>query len=343
MEPKPDATPFAPLAHGGDLAAARALFPDAPEPFIDLSTGINPHPYPSPRFPEECLARLPDAAGLQRLCQAAAHAYGLKSAQQVVAAPGTQSLLSLVAMLAPTGRAAILGPTYAEHMRVAALVGHKVVEVAGIGQLARASLAVVVNPNNPDGRILGKSKLLDVADELDRRDGILVVDEAFADVGPVDLSLADATAARRNIVVLRSFGKFFGLPGLRLGFALAGPELARRLKAWLGPWAVSGPAIHIGEIALADDAWSTAMRERLARDAQRLNAMLAGANLDIIGGTSLFWLTRSTAAAEMFERLGRAGIFVRRFAEHPTWLRWGLPGTEAAWQRLGAVLDSDRG
>ena len=72
MDPKPDATPFAPLAHGGDLAAARALFPDAPEPFIDLSTGINPHPYPSPRFPEECLARLPDAAGLQRLCQAAA-------------------------------------------------------------------------------------------------------------------------------------------------------------------------------------------------------------------------------------------------------------------------------
>jgi len=338
MDLKSDAAPLAPLVHGGDLAAARALFPGAPEPFIDLSTGINPHPYPLPRIPEESFARLPDAASLQRLREAAARAYGAASAERVVAAPGTQILLPLVAQLAPRGHAAILSPTYAEHVRAAALVGHEVEEVIDFNQLARARLAVIVNPNNPDGRVIGRPALLDLADTLNVRGGILVVDEAFADVAPPELSVADATATRGNIVVLRSFGKFFGLAGLRLGFALTSPSFAQRLQAWLGPWAVSGPAIHVAEHALADDAWKSAMRLRLAEAAKRLDDMLVAARIEVVGGTSLYRLTRSAAAPELFERLGRAGILVRRFADDPTRLRWGLPRREADWQRLGAAL-----
>src|SRR6202162_5391420 len=89
-----------PLPHGGDLGAARRLFPDAPEPFIDLSTGINPNPYPLPQLPAELFARLPDAAATARLAAAAAKLYGAPSAAHVVPAPGTQSLLPLVARLA---------------------------------------------------------------------------------------------------------------------------------------------------------------------------------------------------------------------------------------------------
>jgi cobalamin biosynthetic protein CobC len=143
---------------------------------------------------------------------------------------------------------------------------------------------------------------------------------------------------RGNIVVLRSFGKFFGLAGLRLGFAIAAPDIAARLRASLGPWAVSGPAIAIGEAALADSAWIAATQRRLAQAAQRLDALLAGAGLDIVGGTSLFRLAQTPAAAPLFETLGRAGILVRRFAEHPTWLRFGLPGDEPAWKRLAGAL-----
>jgi cobalamin biosynthesis protein CobC len=326
----------APLWHGGDLDAARKLFPAAPQPFVDLSTGINPFPYAIPRLAAETFTRLPEGAAIDRLAAIAATAFGAPSADHVVAAPGGQILLPFVAALAPPGRAVVLGPTYAEHARVAALAGHATQEVADIRALANADLAVVVNPNNPDGRLLARDALLALADAL--HPGLLVVDEAFMEVGPAGASLAGA--ARRNIVVLRSFGKFYGLAGLRLGFALAAPELAARLRAALGPWAVSGPALAIGAIALADEGWSEVTRSRLAATASRLDGLLSGAGLDVAGGTSLFRLVRTPAASELFDRLGHAGILVRRFAEHPAWLRFGLPANEPAWERLAAVLAS---
>jgi len=324
----------APLTHGGDLGAARKLFPGAPEPFIDLSTGINPFPYPMPPLDPAVFARLPEPAAVERLATIAARAYGAPSPAHVVVAPGVQMLLPLVAALARPGRAAVLGPTYAEHARVATLAGHAVRDAATIDELAGADLAVVVNPNNPDGRIIRRDALLALADKL--APGVLVVDEAFMDVGPADASLAPAVM-RPNLVVLRSFGKFFGLAGVRLGFALAAPPLATQLRAALGPWAVSGPALAIGAAALADTAWTAQTRIRLAAAAQRLDALLMKAKLDLAGGTSLFCLVQ-TPAMELFDRLGCAGIFVRRFAEQPTLLRFGLPGNDTEWQRLAVAL-----
>ena len=324
----------APLWHGGDLDAARRLFPAAPQPFIDLSTGINPFSYPVPRLAAETFTRLPEPAAIDRLAAIAAKAFGAPSADHVVAAPGGQILLPFVAALAPPGRAVVLGPTYAEHARVAALAGHATQETSDIRALAGADLAVVVNPNNPDGRLLPGDALLALADALEP--GLLVVDEAFIDVAPAAASVAGA--GRRNIVVLRSFGKFYGLAGLRLGFAVAAPELAGRLRAALGPWAVSGPAIAIGEVALADETWSEAARARLAAMASRLDETLRRAGLDVVGGTSLFRLVRTPAANELFDRLGGAGIYVRRFAEQPMWLRFGLPASEPQWERLAAAL-----
>jgi cobalamin biosynthesis protein CobC len=326
-----------PLLHGGDLTAARRLFPAAPEPFIDLSTGINPNPYPLPQLPPELFARLPEAAAAALLAATAAQTYGAPSAADVVAAPGTQILLPLVAGLVRAGRAAVMAPTYSEHSRAAMLAGHDVTEVRELGAAADAALVVVTNPNNPDGRLFAKNDLLDLARHLQARGGLLVVDEAFMDVGPPGLSLAPEVA-RGNIVVLRSFGKFFGLAGLRLGFALAAPPLATRLSARLGPWPVSGPALDIGTKALADQDWNVTTRQRLVQATERLDAILKGAGLDIAGGTSLFRLVRTQTANEWFRRLGRTGILTRAFAEHPTWLRFGLPASEQEWLRLQIAM-----
>ena len=326
-----------PLAHGGDLAAARRMFPDAPEPFIDLSTGINPYPYPVPELSSVLFERLPDRAQVRRLAAAAAQCYGAPSADHVLPAPGTQILLPQVAMLVPPGRAAVLRTTYAEHQRAACLAGHNVTEASSVDQLAQADLAIVVNPNNPDGRLVERATLLKIANALRPRGGVLVVDESFADVAPPGASLA-GDIGRGNIVVLRSFGKFYGLAGLRLGFALAAPSLVDRLDAMLGPWAVAGPALFIGEKALADGAWKLQTLTRLAEAAARLDEMLTRSSLEIVGGTSLYRLTRSPEAEQLFAQLGRAGILVRRFSEEPTWLRWGLPRNENEWRRLGDAL-----
>jgi cobalamin biosynthetic protein CobC len=331
----------APIEHGGDLAAARLLFPGAPEPFIDLSTGINPFPYPIPQLPPELFTRLPDGAALDRLAAIAARAYGAPSAAHVVPAPGTQILLPLVAGLVRGGRAAVLGPTYPEHVRAAAQRGHRVEEVADLARLRHVDLAVVVNPNNPDGRIIPRAALLACASDLPAG-GLLVVDEAFMDVGPGGMSLAQ-DSGRRDIVVLRSFGKFFGLAGLRLGFALACPAIAARLRAGLGPWAVAGPAIAIGAVALQNQSWAAVMRVRLAQAAVRLDQVLLGAGLTVAGGTSLFRLVHTPVAPALFHHLGRAGILVRRFAHQATWLRFGLPASEPDWQRLAAAMATVEG
>jgi cobalamin biosynthetic protein CobC len=324
------------LMHGGDLAAARRMFPGAAEPFIDLSTGINPRPYPLPALPEDLFKRLPDRAAVERLAAIAASAYGAPGPECVVPAPGTQILLPIVAGLVPPGRAAVLTPTYNEHKRVANLAGHQVIEATEPGQLKDADLAVVVNPNNPDGRILGKNELLALANDLRSRNGILVVDEAFADVAP-EASLA-ADIARGNVVVLRSFGKFFGLAGVRLGFALASPHIAARIDAALGPWAVSGPAIHVGTKALPDKAWIEATRSSLAETAHALDALLKKFGLEIVGGTALYRLARTPNADMLFQHLGRAGILVRRFTDQPQWLRFGLPANDSEMTRLATAL-----
>lgn len=326
-----------PLPHGGGLAAARRLFTDAPEPFIDLSTGINPYSYPLPQLPPDLFTRLPDPQTVAAVAAIAAQTYGVPSPSHVVPAPGTQILLPLVAALVAPGRAAVVTPTYREHARAAALAGHSVSEIGGLEAAREASLVIVTNPNNPDGRLFDKDELIALAKRLARRGGLLIVDEAFMDVGPHDGGLAGEVGGH-PIVVLRSFGKFFGLAGLRLGFALASPQLASRLAARLGPWAVSGPALAIGATALADRAWIEQTRENLLVAADRLKAILANAGPEIIGGTALFQLVRTPAASDLFHHLGRAGILVRSFAEHPSWLRFGLPGTEAAWARLRMAM-----
>lgn len=322
------------IAHGGRLAAARRLFVGAPEPFLDLSTGINPHPYPLPDLPVAAFTRLPEPEEVAALEAAAARAYGVADPAMVVAAPGTQALIQILPRVVTQPAVAVLGPTYAEHARAWQAAGARIVPAASLTDLAAVPAAVLCNPNNPDGRRWPAADLLAAAPR-----GLLVVDEAFADLEEDAAAISIAPyLPREGVVVLRSFGKTYGLAGLRLGFALAAPALATVLRAALGPWAVSGPAIATGRAALADAAWPAAMRVRLRTEAAALDACLSEAGLALLGGTALFRLAASTRAPALFDRLGRAGILVRRFAAQPTWLRFGLPATPDAWNRLCAAL-----
>ena len=323
--------------HGGSLERAGALFPDALLPWIDLSTGINPHPYPLFELPATAFSRLPEPGRNRELAAVAASAYGATSSSHVVPAPGTQILLPRVASLVAAGRAIVLGPTYAEHRRATVIAGHAVEETDDFARLADADLAIVVNPNNPDGRVVARDDLLALAETLRLHGGLLVVDEAFMDVGPLAESLAGDVACG-GIVVLKSFGKFFGLAGIRLGFAIASPEIAASLDDQLGPWAVAGPALEIGIHALADKHWQETMRTRLAGEARRLDGLLAGHDISVMGGTSLFRYAQMPGAGALFSVLGVHGILVRNFAERPDRLRFGLPANENEWDRLGEAL-----
>ncbi|MCJ2056611.1 threonine-phosphate decarboxylase CobD [Methylobacterium sp. J-048] len=332
--PEPGASP-GPIPHGGDLGSLRHAFPDAPEPWLDLSTGINPVPYRVPPVEASAWTRLPAAAEVEALRVAAASAYGAPDATHVVPAPGTQILIETLPRLVAPTRVAVIGPTYAEHEAAWARAGHAVTAVDGIVAIGDAAVAVLVDPNNPDGRTHPVPERLALAEALRARGGLLVADEAFADLEPV-ASLCPH--AESGLVVLRSFGKTYGLAGLRLGFAVADPGTADRIRTALGPWAVSGPALAIGRAALSDEAWRAEAARARAVDAARLDRLIARGCGTVIGGTSLFRTADFPDGPGLYRRLAEAGIAVRRFPERPARLRFGLPAGKAAWCRLSRVL-----
>ncbi|VBB69685.1 L-threonine 3-O-phosphate decarboxylase [invertebrate metagenome] len=332
--------------HGGDLSAAVTRF--GRMPWLDLSTGINPWPYPVSEVALEEWSRLPTSEKRKTLCTAAARYYGVGPETAVVVAPGTQALIQWLPYLAgqpgESLRVAVVAPTYAEHAVAWHTAGHQVVNVSTLSDITacQSDVAVIVNPNNPDGRVFHPEQLYDIAKMLK----LLIIDESFVDVQPKTSfasfldRIASVQPSSGGVIVLRSFGKFFGLAGLRLGFALlTGRTLAARLKAALGPWAVGGVVLRIGTIALSDERWILSTRQSLHEAATRLDAIFERAGLVVTGGTDLFRLVDCGAACTtVYEGLGQAGILVRALAHFPSQLRFGLPGRREDWHKLTTIL-----
>jgi len=330
--------PELPLAgHGGNLFAARKTYPQAPEPWLDLSTGINPYAYPFIEPPLDSFTRLPEPEALCTLEAAAREAFCAPSSVEVVAAPGTQTIINWLPYLVPAKRVGILSFTYSEFARSFEKVGAEVTIADNLAALESMDAAIIVNPNNPDGRLVPAADLHALAAAFSARGGWLIVDEAFIDFLEPRASVIPEMRATR-MLVFRSFGKAYGLPGLRLGFAIAAKPLAERLRAALGPWPVSGAAIAIGSTALMDRAWLAAAWRNLAAQGAALDKMLLAAGFDLIGGSVLFRLVRRPDAQIWFERLAESGILVRRFEARPDWLRFGIAGRDADIARLRNAL-----
>lgn len=334
------------MVHGGRLGQAQALFADAPKPWIDLSTGINPWPYPAPRASRSARARLPDPTETAALEHAAARAFGV-GGDCVLAAPGTEAAIRLLAACLPARTIAIVEPTYGGHRQAWTQAG---AQVAGIDRCdlpqaaGRFGAVVLVNPNNPDGARIAPAELLSLASSLADAGGWLIVDEAFVETTP-EFSVSPVVGPgwpAERLVTLRSFGKFHGLPGLRLGFVTGHPALIADLRRRQGEWAVSADAIVAGLAAYADTAWAVRTRARLDGAAARLDRLLRRAGMEVLGGVSLFRLAAADDAQARFTRLGRAGILSRPFDHAPRWLRLGLP-TAAQWPRLEAAMMEDAG
>ncbi len=332
------------LPHGGDPAELEDRFPRPAGGWLDLSTGINPHPYPLPDMGVDLAARLPDSRLLASLSDAARAAYGVTDENAGVACgPGSQAIIQALPRLVDRGVAAVLRPTYGEHMRCWAQASHSVMPVT---QLERADSIrprhmVVGQPNNPDGQRFRPEVLRSLADRMAEAGGILVVDEAFCDFEP-EISLAP-WAGRDGLVVLRSLGKSYGLAGLRLGFALGPQALMDALAAALGPWAVSTPAAWAGTQVLVDADWRSGMAATLGEEIATLDRLVAAYGLVVTGGTALFRLVRVGDGPGFRDRLAEQGVAVRAFSDMGDSVRIGLPADEAGWQRLDQALAAATG
>ncbi|MGR3502601.1 threonine-phosphate decarboxylase CobD [Pseudaestuariivita sp.] len=317
--------------HGGNLDAAVARFGGAVEDWIDLSTGINRVPYPVTGIDSTHWQALPTDLAVQGLVDAALAAY--RTDAPILPLAGASHPIQLLPRVLPKADMRVLGPTYNEHAASARAAGWDVSEVTSVEALHGAAVAVVVNPNNPDGRHLTP----DAVAALSREVGLLVVDESFADATP-EMSVCPRLDALDQVLVLRSFGKFYGLAGLRLGFALGPAQLLMTLREAAGPWSVNGPALEVGRRALSDEAWAAETRARLADEAEALDEMALTAGWHCAGGTGLFRLYETEDAEAAQTHLAEHKIWSRVFPYSKTWLRLGLPGLAGEWDRLKSAL-----
>lgn len=325
--------------HGGGLDAAVATYGGTRADWLDLSTGINPVPYPVGEVSADAWTALPDQGAMDRLLAAARRFWNVPDGAEIVAANGASAIIAKMPYLTSHfGGAYIPRPTYNEHQAAIEASPDWIMS----DDPDDAQLHVYVHPNNPTGKTWG----------AERMGGRVrtIIDESFCDVMPDQSHIA--LAEDHGTIVLKSFGKFWGLAGLRLGFAIGSPETLNpversrtllgkdettpcaTLAEHLGPWAVAGPALEIGARALEDVAWAEATRERLAADAARLDELVGW---KLVGGTDLFRTYEVPDAAATQDMLARGQVWSRVFPYSKTWIRLGLPAPDR-WDQLQAAL-----
>lgn len=306
--------------HGGRLAQAMATYGGQRADWIDLSTGINPEPYPLPELSTDLWTALPDQDATDRIIAAARDHWSVPEGAAILPIPGASIAIAQIPLLSAPGAVLIRQPSYNEHAAAFAAAGWSVTDTDA------AKARVLVHPNNPDGHWYTAT---------DANAPLTVIDESFCDVDP-DRSLI-ACADRPGTIILKSFGKFWGLAGLRLGFAIGDPALIHKLATRIGPWAVSGPALRIGAWALDDVDWADRTRRFLATDCLRLDKGLTQIGATLTGGTPLFRLYDHPRAADLHQHLARHHILTRLFPWGETAIRFGLPAPHN-WDRVNAAL-----
>lgn len=323
-------TPPRLASHGGNPWVL--LEPSAGDPsgILDFSVDVNPLG-PPPALGRLLAEAAPRAAWYpeptyRELREAAARAEGV-SPENVLPGNGTADLIHLLSRWKAGGRTGVFVPTFTEYERAAAADAGLVTpwvaaEADGFAprfpEEADAGLVFLCNPNNPTGVLWEKERLLGFVDRVERRGGVVVVDEAYMEFveDRRRYSLAPLAARSRGLVVLRSLTKCFAIPGLRVGY-LVGPEaVVRRLREIQPPWALNGPAVFVATRLLAQEALSSTARRLLGEWRFALTRGLERLPwLKVFPSSANFLLCRlldpGFSARLLADRLAEKGILIR--------------------------------
>ena len=250
--------------HGGDVYhLARTLGLRLSE-LLDFSANINPLGFPPgiAAAIQQALGEIvhyPDRRCLELRRDLAAY-HGL-SLEEILVGNGSTELLYLAARALKPQKALIVAPAFSEYEHALAAAQVPVAfqttleadnfTLAGTLDLQGAELVFLANPASPSGVLLKPEFLLKLLAGLEAAGAYLLLDEAFIDF--VEEASFKAHLARfPRLLILRSFTKFFAIPGIRLGCLLAAPDLIGRLAAVQEPWSVNTLAQAIGQACLQD-------------------------------------------------------------------------------------------
>lgn len=343
------------IRHGGDIDNAVNLYGGDAREWLDLSTGISPWQYPIPQIDNAIWRRLP--ATQTALLNAASQYYNCNSSD-IIATPGSQLAIRLIPTLIKS-KQTIAVPLigYQEHANSWSMAGHSLIRYQSYNELTKLvnlkaiDSAVVINPNNPTAEVINPDKLMRLSDDLR---GILLVDEAFADIDK-SISTCNVTmSSSRNIVTLKSIGKFFGLAGARVGFVVSRHPIINKLEQLFSPWSISGPSQAIATAALSDTDWQFKQSKRLTEHAKIQRAAIESINSKSINCESTnhesvgFTLRDHGLFFTIFSDIETISTLHTQLAQQKIWSRQGDPflnedllpsNVELNWLRLSLAGD----
>jgi threonine-phosphate decarboxylase len=305
----------APYLHGGDIDRAARQAGVPPHRILDFSSNINPMGLP-PRAAER-LAReaqdphtwthYPDHE-CKELRSALSH-YASVSPESIVIAAGADALIHAAVRAFRPQRCLIPVPAFSEYERAAGAFGCEAIALpldpefrlpAELSQVVRASdLLILNNPHNPSGVCASRSEMLDYVATARASGAAVLADEAFIDYAPDAAITQDA--ATGIVVSIRSLTKFFGCPGLRVGYAVAAPDVAAKIAAQLPPWPVTTLAANALTEALRDNTYPTHAREQNCRARAVLSEALFSLGCRLIPGAANFLSVRLPAGCDALE------------------------------------------
>ncbi len=332
------------LIHGGQLNSVAKQYDIPVGDWLDLSTGIAPLSYPVPEIPLTIWQQLPQTS--ETLLSAARRYY---QCQQLLVTNGSQAIISALPRLyqnqQPSDKQVYLPEVgYKEHARAWQQAGYQLEfyqeKLPDISELTAHSVLVVINPNNPSGQCFPRAELRKYQAQLQKLSGLLIIDEAFIDVMPEE-SMAPHIADNHTLV-LRSFGKFFGLAGIRIGFLIADKFWCQLFQQQQSPWQVNGPAQFIAEQALKDTQWQTEQKKHLHDLRNQQQTLLTEIFRELLAseiqGSDLF-LTLSFAqpanAPKLYHLMCQQGLYCR-LTDEQTSVRFGI----ASQQQLPRLAKS---
>ncbi len=324
--------------HGGNIQEVCALYGLEPGNLLDFSANINPLGYPPTlsKILNEGLSLIlhyPDI-NCTNLRRTIARKIRHKEEEILLGNGSTEHIYLLPRAFRPA-RGLVFDPTYSDYVRALTLVGASVERLISSEKTSfksdlknvvlteeRFNIIFLCNPNNPTGNLVEKEEILHLAEVQSQC--LIVVDEAFMDFveDAQKYSVLPEAGRVKNLIILRSMTKFFGYPGLRLGYMVAHPEVINQLYEHKEPWTVNALAQLAGEAALKDEDFVFKSREYVVSEKQFLYKSLSQ-----MGGVSPsqptvnFITSKIThdglSSGELKEALIRKGFLIRDCSNFP--------------------------
>ena len=325
------------LVHGGQLLTVAQQYNRPLEQWLDLSTGIAPFSYPINDIPAKYWQDLPQVN--DELIAAAKCYY---QTEHCLPCHGSQAVIERLPKFwlekYPQAQTVYLPKVgYKEHQKAWLQAGFSATFYQDDlpKEIENNSVIVVINPNNPSGKLFNKEELLQCYQRVQLANGLMIVDEAFMDVVEPNQSLTPHIEDD-HLIILRSFGKFFGLAGLRIGFVCASERWLKVMSASFGPWHVNGPAQYVALQALQDNHWQAQQRHKLQQQMIKLRQLLQKQLSADLVGCLLFVTAYVNNAEQVYSKLCQQGVYVRLTDEKHS-LRFGI-ATDAQLVKLEKVI-----